>query len=116
MTTKSNMWFRTGKQNKKAIENFPGKSLIWTVFRYYYYNSVKLLGLNNDCMLMEENILVLGKYNLRHLVAKSHDVLNIFINGSGPKKAVYTLPIYVHTYTHRRQSKCGKMLTTGQSR
>lgn len=50
---------------------------------------------------MEENILVLGKYNLRHLVAKSHDVLNILINVSGPKKAVYTY-LYMCIHTHIR--------------
>ena len=52
-------------------------------------------------MLMEENILVLGKYNLRHFVAKSHDVLNIFINGSGPKKAVY-MYLYMCIHIHLR--------------
>ena len=108
MTTESNMLFRTGKQNKKATENFPGKSLIWTVSRYYYYNSIKFLGLNNDSMLMEENIFVLGKYNLRQLVAKSHDV-NIFINGSGPKKAVYTylyMCIHIHIRDGVNVAKC----------
>lgn len=50
-------------------------------------------------------------------MAKSHNVINIFINGleHEEKSCLYALTC-VCTDTHKRRSKCGKTLTTGQPR
>lgn len=66
---------------------------------------------------MEENILVLGKYNLWHLVAKSYDVLSIFINGSGPKKAVYMhlyMCLHIHIRDRVNMAKCQQLVNLGK--